>query len=70
MSTKKAEVPLRVAVISRDGYVQYRQFSISAASESGLGRIVYPFRSQPVYSNSWKASSHTKLLPRGENTDA
>lgn len=60
--------PLRVAVIGRDGVIEYRQLAMSEPlSGQGNGKVVFPFENTSVHSDAWKASDHVRLLKKGKD---
>lgn len=57
--------PLRVAVIGREGIIEYRQIATAEPTHTGPnGKVVFPFRNTSVHSDGWKASDHTTFIEK------
>lgn len=74
MSTCKKEITQRrVAIIARDGSVQYQRFHTQhesapvAQPEGKEGQVIFPFRETRVHSNAWRASDHVTFVKRAQD---
>ena len=64
MNSEETDVHvLRVAVIGRDGNVEYKSLpTCPDKADDTKGTVVYPFKNTNVISSTWKASEHVKFL--------
>lgn len=63
--------PLQVAIIARDGTVQYRALNrtVEETEAPKEGKLIFPFQRQNVHSTAWKASEHTRLIRQDEEEE-
>lgn len=71
MEINAAEWPVvRMAVMQKDGTVEYRQMPVKPeTSENSKGEVIYPFKRTPISSEGWRASDHVRLIARDDEED-
>lgn len=67
---KMGDRSVQVAVIGRDGKVEYivlppREEKVKPTQRAG--KVVFPFAGTDVHSDTWRAGDHVTLTPRKKN---
>lgn len=67
MKAEKLET-VRVAVIGKDGVMEYREVPLQAEEPRGgqRGKVVFPFERTSVHSDAWRASKHARFIAKDD----